>query len=104
MSKTLDVSGKIQPIEITVPFSFKHKIEVVIPLLSHEYTLVVEDFPAFLKIASTPNIVAAGANIKLNLQSQRLLVDTDPLLIADMDEQTLETLDISQDVTYYSIN
>lgn len=103
MSIHININYQRNPKEITLPYSTIHSADLKITPQSNEITVSVSDFPRFIKAALETNLMLAQVSIKLNMVSQRLIIDADPLLTADMDDMTLGELDIGQDITFYSI-
>lgn len=104
MGRHIDVNFRSDSKEITLPYSHSTNVDIYMEPQSEEFTVGVQDFPSFIKAALRANVLLIQASIRLNMLSQRLIVNTDPLLISNMDNMTISALDIDQDITYNSIS
>lgn len=103
MAISVNIPYKKNTISIDLPFSTNLDIGVKIDSMSNEITVGVKDFPQFIKTFLEANLALVTVQIGLNMLSQRLIVNTDPLIVANMDSMTLGALDIDQDKDYYSV-
>lgn len=103
MSVRVDIDYKSNIEELTLPVSFESHVETNLTSFSEEITLGVSNFPSFIQSVLEANLALVKADIALNMISQRLIINTDPLLITDMDNMTLGELNIGQDKIFYSI-
>lgn len=103
MAISINIPYKKNATSIDLPFSTNLDIDVKIGSMSSEITVGVKDFPQFTKTFLEANLALVTVQIGLNMLSQRLIVNTDPLIVANMDSMTLGALDIDQDKDYYSI-
>lgn len=88
---------------LTLPLNNSNSLELKIMPINHVMSIEVSDFPSFGKIALSKNIGLVQSNIGLNILSQRLIVNADPLNIYNIDSILLEELDIDQNKTIYNI-
>lgn len=83
--------------------SYKKKLELQFTPIVHQINIDVFNFPSFTEIIPKGNSGLTKESIGFNILSQRLIVDTDPLNIIDIDSMTLSDLDIGQNKTIYNI-
>lgn len=103
MSIKVDVNYKPYTQDVTVCTNIQSQIELILKSVSDESSVMVKDFPSFLKASLASNLALLRAQVAFNMVSQRLVRDADPLLVTDMDSMTLGELDIGQDEMFYSI-
>ena len=89
--------------ELVLPVLNQTPIELEIKPISQTLVIGVSDFPSFIKIAPNGNMGLVKDNIGINILSQRLVIDSDPLTVTDIDIMSLGDLDISQNKTIYNI-
>ena len=103
MSIRVDIDYKSNTEALTLPVSFESHVEANLTSLREEITLGVSNFPSFIQSVLEANLALVKADMALNMISQRLIINTDPLLITDMDNMILGELNIGQDKIFYSI-
>lgn len=89
--------------EVSLPVSLQEHSKLIFKPLSDEMSATVKDFPSFLKSSLAANLALIQVCTQFNMVSKRLIKDTDPLLISNMDNMTLGELDIEQDEIFYNI-
>lgn len=88
---------------LSLPLNSSEAIELKIAPINHEMSIDVKDFPAFSNIALSGNLGLVRDAIGINILSQRLIIDSDPLIASDIDLFTIEELDIGQNKTIYNV-
>lgn len=92
----IDINLKFKSKDISLPFSNKILLNLNYKPIVYNWTVGISDFPKFNKIFPNENLVIITNNVSINLISKRLVVDTDPLAIVEIDSMTLNDVDISQ--------
>ena len=103
MSLSVDIGLKQHSQKTDLSLSAKTTIDLEIKPISSLITLDIANFPSFRNSTPRGNIGFVSDSIGLNIISQRLVTDADPLIISDINLLTLNDLDINQNITIYSI-
>ena len=103
MAIHMNINFGVKPRELSLPFGSQLDIDVKIGPMRDEMTVGVQYFPDFIKAIFDANLLLVQAQISINILAQRLIVNTDPLVVANIDAMTLGDLDIDQNITYNSI-
>ena len=103
MARHTNINFGVKPRELSLSFGSQLDIDVKIGPMRDEMTVGVQDFPDFIKAIFEANLLLVQAQISINILAQRLIVNTDPLVVANIGAMTLGDLDIDQNITYNSI-
>lgn len=103
MSINVDINYNIPTYDIFLPMSKHQDINITLQAFNDEQNISISNFPLFMKSFISANYALMQSSIKLNMVTSRLIIDIDPLLMTDIDLLTLSSLDIGQDIMYYSI-
>ena len=103
MAAIITIPYKPNVITHILPFKTDLDIDVKIGSMSEEMTVGVKDFPRFITAYLQANLALVSTQIGFNVVSERLIINTDPLIVSNMDSMTLGALDIDQNKNYYSI-
>lgn len=91
--------------KLTLPFSIKESFDIQMSPQSEEILMDISDFPRFIKLAVQANMALVQAYATLNMVIHSLIPDVDPFRITlEMDNLTLEELDIKEQYNIDSIN
>lgn len=103
MSMHINLDLKNNSSDIAIPISTTTPIELNFAPITQEITLLVSDFPSFVKVRPNASTGFIRDTVGVNILSQRLVVDADLLFVSDIDTMTIEELDICQNKIIYSI-